>query len=164
MVPAHRPAEGAKTGAVSHSNWILYSKGGSTMNLDDFTRGYIECALWAETCHYEEDQTDDRSFQDHGYDETDLAPESFAKIIEDCTDFQEANAADLELYCQEYQSRHDYTSEACAGHDFWLTRNGHGAGFWDRGLGELGERLTRAAKVYGSVDLYLGDDGLIYCQ
>lgn len=20
-----------------------------------------------------------------------------------------------------------------AGHDFWLTRNGHGAGFWDRG-------------------------------
>ena len=24
------------------------------------------------------------------------------------------------------------------GHDLWLTRNGHGAGFWDRGLGAQG--------------------------
>ena len=25
------------------------------------------------------------------------------------------------------------------GHDFWLTRNGHGAGFWDRGLADTGQ-------------------------
>lgn len=49
-----------------------------------------------------------------------------------------------------------------AGHDFWLNRCGHGAGFWDRGLGELGDRLSDAAKVYGNVDLYIGDDGLVY--
>lgn len=49
-----------------------------------------------------------------------------------------------------------------AGHDFWLTRCGHGAGFWDRGLGDIGCKLTEAASVYGSVDLYIGDDGLIY--
>ena len=42
-----------------------------------------------------------------------------------------------------------------------LTRNGHGAGFWDRGLGALGERLTRAAKSHGSVDLYVNDDGKV---
>ncbi len=47
-------------------------------------------------------------------------------------------------------------------HDFWLTRNRHGAGFWDRGLGELGNRLTELAHTYGSCDLYIGDDGLIY--
>lgn len=41
------------------------------------------------------------------------------------------------------------------GHDFWLTRNGHGAGFWDRGLGQLGERLTKHAKWFGSVDLFV---------
>lgn len=57
-----------------------------------------------------------------------------------------------------------YTQEMIyvAGIDFWLTRNGHGAGFWDRGLGDVGTRLTCAAHNYGSVDLYAGDDGLIY--
>lgn len=127
------------------------------IQLDDFTRGYIECMLWAETHHYEEDQNDDRSFQDHGYAETDLAPESLAKIIEDCADFQHDNREDLEAYTLSLPLDH-------AGHDFWLTRNGHGAGFWDRGLGRLGERLTRAAKVYGSRNPYLGNDGLIYCE
>lgn len=38
------------------------------------------------------------------------------------------------------------------GHDFILTRNRHGAGFWDRGLGERGERLADAARAYGQVD------------
>lgn len=36
------------------------------------------------------------------------------------------------------------------GQDFYLTRNGHGAGFWDRGYGEIGRQLTEAAKIYGS--------------
>lgn len=46
-----------------------------------------------------------------------------------------------------------------AGHDFWLTRNRHGAGFWDRGLGALGDRLTDAAHAFGEVYLYVNDDG-----
>lgn len=36
------------------------------------------------------------------------------------------------------------------GHDFALTRNHHGAGFWDRGLGTLGDDLTEAAHAQGS--------------
>jgi hypothetical protein len=36
------------------------------------------------------------------------------------------------------------------GHDFYLTREGHGAGFWDRGLGELGDYLTKIAKWSGA--------------
>ena len=48
------------------------------------------------------------------------------------------------------------------GHDLWLTRNGHGTGLWDRGLGELGDSLTQAAKAMGEAYAYLGDDGLIY--
>jgi hypothetical protein len=28
-----------------------------------------------------------------------------------------------------------------AGIDFWLTRNRHGAGYWDRGLGITGDKL-----------------------
>lgn len=48
------------------------------------------------------------------------------------------------------------------GHDLWLTRNRHGAGFWDRGLGEIGDKLTELAQSYGGVTLYIGDDGKIY--
>ena len=46
-------------------------------------------------------------------------------------------------------------------HDFWLTRNGHGSGFWDRGLGKLGDQLTEHSKTFGSCDLYVSDDGEI---
>lgn len=49
-----------------------------------------------------------------------------------------------------------YTAEQF-GHDFWLNRNGHGAGFWDRGLGTLGDKLSEAAKTYGECNLYVAD-------
>lgn len=50
------------------------------------------------------------------------------------------------------------------GHDFWLTRNGHGAGFWDRSeLPEgIGEALTKIATSFGESDVYTGDDGKVY--
>jgi hypothetical protein len=48
------------------------------------------------------------------------------------------------------------------GHDFWLTRNGHGAGFWDGDWPEeVGKRLTEASKKYGEVYLYV-QDGKIF--
>ena len=47
-------------------------------------------------------------------------------------------------------------------YDYWLTRNSHGAGFWDRGLGAAGDALSDMAQTQGSVYAYAGDDGLIY--
>lgn len=47
------------------------------------------------------------------------------------------------------------------GHDFTLTRNGHGAGFWDRGNGAQGEWLTEMCKPFGECAAYVGDDGKI---
>tara|TARA_R110001606_G_scaffold160326_1_gene304282 strand:+ start:719 stop:1090 length:372 start_codon:yes stop_codon:yes gene_type:complete len=41
-----------------------------------------------------------------------------------------------------------------SGHDFWLTRNGHGTGFWDRSkiYGNFyAEEFTKSAKLYGEV-------------
>lgn len=49
-----------------------------------------------------------------------------------------------------------------AGHDFWLTRNGHGAGFWDRSddtYQGYQDFLTKISEVHGEVSLYLGDTG-----
>lgn len=49
-----------------------------------------------------------------------------------------------------------------AGTDFWLTRNGHGAGFWDGDWGDDGEVLTECAKSFGLSDVYVGDDNQFY--
>lgn len=49
-----------------------------------------------------------------------------------------------------------------AGHDFWLTRNGHGSGFLDRPEGfYYGYQgfFTLISEVFGCVDIYIGDDG-----
>lgn len=80
--------------------------------------------------------------------------EAIADATKDCEDFQEANKADLET--------HEEKTGFTGGNDFWLTRNHHGAGFWDRGTGEAGDRLTKAAHVYGASDAYMGDDGFLY--
>jgi hypothetical protein len=47
------------------------------------------------------------------------------------------------------------------GHDIWLTRNGHGAGFFDHSY-ENEQQLMSAAKALKEVNLYLGDDGKLY--
>jgi len=48
-------------------------------------------------------------------------------------------------------------------HDFWLTRNRHGAGFWDGDYPEeLGKKLTEASHAFGECDLYIGDDGKVH--
>jgi hypothetical protein len=43
-----------------------------------------------------------------------------------------------------------------AGHDFWLTRNGHGAGFWDRTCysDTVKDLLTKRAEAFGEVVVY----------
>lgn len=46
-------------------------------------------------------------------------------------------------------SRRSQYTWSTAGHDFYLTREGHGAGFWDRGLGMVGTALTKVAKDAG---------------
>lgn len=48
-----------------------------------------------------------------------------------------------------------------AGRDLWFTRQGHGVGFWDRGLGMVGDDLSDAARSFGEVHVFINDDGLI---
>lgn len=47
------------------------------------------------------------------------------------------------------------------GQDFYLTRNYHGSGFWDKGLDVLGDRLTAAANAFGETYEYLDAHGCI---
>ena len=119
--------------------------------LDAFTQGYIECAFFTESGE-EDSPCEGASFDD-------LHPDTLQAMIDDCRDFQELAKRSLDL-AYDYATR--AYDESQAGHDFWLTRNGHGAGFWDRGLGAVGDKLTKDAKTFGAADLYLGDDGFIH--
>jgi hypothetical protein len=112
--------------------------------LDHFVDAYVECALWSST-------TDEEDPLDAYYGRDDIAPDALAKMREDCADF--VNRTSMQM-------RRNWTPEQ-AGHDFWLTRNGHGAGFWDRGQPD-GDELSRYAEEYGSCDLYIGTDDKVY--
>lgn len=126
--------------------------------LDPFTRAYIEAALWSTT-----DNADESGGEplDANYTTKDIAPETLAQMIEDCKEFQAAHA-DL-IAAGSLHANNQWTAEEYAGHDFWLTREGHGAGFWDGAWPEpAATTLTDAAHAYGSFDLYVGDDGQIH--
>lgn len=126
---------------------------------DDFTRGYLECALWAST----DPDSETGECLDARFETGDIALDSLQTAVNDCRAFQRDNAADLAKYVAHRAHRpEDGSALAHAGHDFWLTRNRHGAGFWDRGLGAVGDRLSEAARPYGEADLYVGDDGKVH--
>jgi hypothetical protein len=123
--------------------------------LSPFVRAYIECALWSSNDNYDESGGEPL---DANYSIDDISEATLAEMVSECEDFQASNDSDLDA---------SGLDEEQQGHDFWLTRNHHGAGFWDRKArgtpeGEACERLSEASKVYGSVDLYVGDDGKIY--
>ncbi|BAM87665.1 hypothetical protein S58_16570 [Bradyrhizobium oligotrophicum S58] len=150
--------------------------------LDAFTRGYIEALFFTD-----EEQLCDESDRDMpsvaidtatmeprfvggdspGFD--DLAPETLAAIIADCEAFQRVHADLLDAAYEHGGERGSYDSER-AGNDFWYSRNGHGVGFWDRGLGDIGDALSNAcgwksrasAHPFPERDSYIGDDGKVY--
>lgn len=119
------------------------SKADLIASLDEFTAAYIRCALWSSTNALSV-EGDDNSLEALGYSYEDIALPTLREMIADCRAFQRNHSADLAGWGDDQ-----------AGYDFWLTRNGHGAGFWDRGRGEQGERLSKASKPYGTVDLYV---------
>jgi hypothetical protein len=146
-------------------------------DLDEFVGGYIATALWSSSVEEEYaaeyDLAADTSMFDAGLSAEDIAPDALASIRADCEAFLDANRADVDAYCEELGEWHGsdsvrgsdarYSALERAGGDFWLTRNGHGAGFWDRGLpDDLGRRLSDAATAYGEVWIYVGDDGKVY--
>lgn len=143
---------------------------------ESFFQGYVECALWSESINdfatrhnakTGEDWSEDSSMLDFGFDQTDLSTDALIDMRKDCEDFIAGATSDLEDYIERLETQglgaHAVESGAAyAGHDFWLTRNGHGAGFWDRGIGDLGDRLTAMSKPYGGANLLVGDDEQIH--
>ena len=141
------------------------------VGLDEFLDAYVTAALWSST-----DNADDSGGEplDRNYDESDMAPETLAKMRTDCAAFLAHRLGGRLIAIAERleaESRWSLPSGAgCsvmryAGHDLWLTRNGHGCGYWDGDWPKgIAEGLEKLAHEFGEVDLYVGDDGLIYSQ
>ena len=110
-----------------------------------FIQGYIQCALWTGVYDEKGDEIESLTFDD-------IAQATVIKLVNDCTLFQQQ--AKLLLAG---------LNESQCGHDFWLTRNGNGAGFWDRDLGDIGDKLTALSKEFGEDSLYFSDgDGQVH--
>jgi hypothetical protein len=129
--------------------------------LTPFLRGYADCVLFTGT-----DETDESGANplDDSHTVDDITDETLTRMARDCERFQRDNETDLAEYYRlrsEQLRPGEASAEEHAGHDFWLTRNGHGTGFWDREVGPVGERLTEACKQFGEEWVYLGDDGTI---
>lgn len=110
---------------------------------EQFVDAYVTAALWSSN-------DDNDSPLDKNYDSSDIAPEAMEQIRKDCKQF----------YKENYEMISDDVEQA--GHDFWLTRCGHGAGFWDGDWPENGDKLTEASKKFGECWLYVGDDNKVY--
>lgn len=137
---------------------------------EDFLNAYIEAALWSST-HTPDPEgygpccDSDAEFLD-GTDH-ELSDEGRERMRADCEKFWAENHEDLAFVFQAI-SGPTWSWQEGGGHDFWLTRNGHGVGFWDRkhkqpeAVCEALDRLTEACKKFGESDLYVGDDGKVY--
>ena len=126
--------------------------------IDSFTQGYWEAAFFTEA-HGDNPDLEEATFAD-------VAEASGRAAVADCEAFQTQHAALLaRAYLVEaYRGgRVDYNPNQ-AGRDFWFTRNRHGVGFWDRGLGDIGDSLTDAAHDCGEVNMVRGDDGKVYLE
>lgn len=123
---------------------------------EEFIVGYIAAMRWANTWDLESGESVDALYGDLGA--PDLSTELWMR--NECEAFI-ADAGDLLTETvATYADQRGYTWH-CAGVDFALTRNGHGTGYWDRGLGRLGDALTTLAKPYGEATLYV-QAGVLY--
>ena len=132
---------------------------------EDFMRGYVEAMLWANT-FVERPGEEESTCEDVAY-----WWQSPGRWWEDTP----VDLVDAETFweCFAYVILSlDYGERGCeyggravlAGHDFALTRNGHGTGFWDRGLGEMGDMVSEECKPYGAHTVIIdvdNDDNII---
>lgn len=114
----------------------------------EFSHAYATAVAWANVAHENDERDDSLAYDD--------LPVAILEILEE--DAEAFLTPQVQRLIQGAIRRGGY-SWSQAGHDFALTRNGHGAGFWDRGLGLVGDALTSIAKPYGERNLYVSTDG-----
>jgi hypothetical protein len=135
-------------------------------NMDAALVAAFETLLWTASCngtgHAGTDAADQCQGEDCqvnldsiGYAADDFTPGAAREVEEDLYGFVTSCLA-------ERPDAFAGMEPSQVGHDFILTRQRQGAGFWDRGLGERGTWLTTMAQSFGDQGAMVGDDGKVY--
>lgn len=119
-----------------------------------FLQSYLDAVLFTET--NDEDEPLDGLFTP-----SDIEAGSLAEAEKDCRDFlaKGLNGKALADFLEPDEM-------AQAGHDFWLTRNGHGAGFWGRPVGMYrgqGKALSEIARGF-CIKSGFAEDGKVFIE
>lgn len=147
-------AEIAETAGKASGGNPLLLRGGSDAEQQLHLRQYLTTALWTDM-----DEEGRPLDQNHNIEE--FAPEAIQKAQRDLAKF--FRLANMERLLEDLPEG----GEEQVAHDFWLTRNHHGAGFWDRAelYGEHeAKRLTEISGYFGETDVVIGDDGRLYLE
>lgn len=105
--------------------------------IDAAIQGAAECILWQAT-----DATD----AGNGFPISDGGNEYSERVIAEVPYLSEAVAAFVLMNAALILK--SGLNGGQVGHDLILTANGHGTGFWDRGLGDVGDALSEACEGY----------------
>lgn len=120
-----------------------------TNELGDFFAGYARAMLWVNTVDL---------LTGESVDASDIY-EGPGRWWEDVPTLDLDEAGEFYTHHLDLLKSTGASNFAQHGHDFALTRNGHGAGFWDRGYPDaIGQALTEAAQAYGEATLFLSAD------
>jgi len=142
--------------------------------------GYLAAALWTEEENLNQSYKENNSREDK-YDDEDDYEDDIERAIKSKTSKKEftgfgtnniAPDSKIQAYVDikkfilnagvsAVSEALDDNGSSRFGMDIWLTRNGHGSGFFDHGY-EFEQDLNNAAKSIGEVYLYLGDDGHLH--
>jgi hypothetical protein len=118
------------------------------MNIDKILLGYLEAALWTE----EETILEETGVQIDIDMVTDATKDNIKKDIEKFISLAGETAINEVI---------DTNGEDYLGHDILLTRNRHGAGFFDRGY-ENEKVLEDAAHELGEIHIFYQDGEILF--
>ena len=116
---------------------------------------YLEALLWSSMV------TPPGSEEPEPADKWEASPELVCKAAKELFEFLSALPSEFDPD-DAYVGASGYEASAMLAHDFALTRNHHGAGFWDGKWAEpWGTILTDLAHQWPETELYLSDECLV---
>lgn len=120
-------------------------------DIDDVLDSYYETAFWTEGDNDFDNEIQDDNNKLNNKSISDISDKSKEQSKNDIIEFikkaKEIAPEELSTY-----------NEKSLGHNIWLSRNGHGAGFFD----DNNDQLQQIARDMKSVNMYVGDDGQVY--
>lgn len=130
-------------------------------DIDSIVSSYLEAVIFTE---YDNGVTITEEDPEYDEDGDNIIYPFNDKSVDDFSDEAKNQAyEEIAWFIDNAGSAIDDITDESIGHDIWLTRNGHGAGFWDKGYdSDIEEVLEQLSKDLGDMYAYVGDDDKIY--